>query len=691
LVLYIHTTSLLSIMAIWLVAILLTLGACADDRPNIVFLVVESTDGRTWTPGYQNDVLALPNIRRLQRGGVEFRRHYANTPVCCPSRASFWSGRHAHNIPHEHGSLTVGGTWNNYEGLAKNFSDRIDQVLTREGYNVLVSGKKDWDTGGHGESAQHTDLALWTMYAQFPYDLNTTWGWRSEATGGECDSEGTVKEGAGTESNAGDWKTLRSTIAWIETAATSQQPFFVYQGMNIVHPAYVTNSYWYDQIDPDLVDVPEWAPLEQMHPCDLQSSMLKGCIPPIHDKELSSSFYSADRRKRIRRIYLAMISEFDAMVGAYMDTVQKAGVWNNTVWIVTSDHGDMQMEHQQFYKMAPYDASASVPMVILDGRRELTESAVVAEPTSLVDVYPTIMELAQVRPESIPPALDGFSLTPFMERPMIGLTAAHDAVMRPSFVVSQFHGKNLAMSWFLVVQPVRNITYKLIIWGTGKEVPSLLFDLDRDSGENDNLLAARDGTYDDVFKELTASLRSVVDYPAVAQDVAQYNKDVFIAQFKNLREDWETALATQSYWKDAWSYNASGALAAVHAWLEQPAKVLPCRSELVTPMPPNFCDIKLAKAVTVAGAGLEGANGVYERGTTIRDNMPMFEKDEDYQIYRFKGVWRIAKVGHDTYYVARNDSSPRSPPHDSAHWSLGSAGVEPLPSSVACATWQRLV
>eukprot|EP01047_Picozoa_sp_COSAG01_P015703 COSAG01_NODE_790_length_13572_cov_4.015587_7_plen_350_part_00 len=63
------------------------------DKPNILFLVVESTDGRTWSPGYQNDAIKLPNFRELQKGGLNFRRHYANAPVCCPSRATFWCVR----------------------------------------------------------------------------------------------------------------------------------------------------------------------------------------------------------------------------------------------------------------------------------------------------------------------------------------------------------------------------------------------------------------------------------------------------------------------------------------------------------------------------------------------------------------------------------------------------------------------
>lgn len=172
------------------------------------------------------------------------------------------------------------------------------------------------------------------------------------------------------------------------------------QGMNIVHPPYVTNEYWFNKIDPDKIDVPAWPALDKLHPCDLQSSMLKGCTPSDKD---SAAFYSPDRRRRIRRIYLAMVAEFDAMVGAYMTAVEAAGVWNETVFIVTSDHGDMQMEHQQHYKMVPYDASASVPMVIYDGRPQNSIAPrIVKTPTQLIDIFPTIMDYAQV---CVPPLL----------------------------------------------------------------------------------------------------------------------------------------------------------------------------------------------------------------------------------------------------------------------------------------------
>ena len=121
------------------------------DRPNIVFLVVESTDGRTWQRGYSRDVIPLPNIRQLQENGVAFHRHYANAPVCCPSRATFWSGRHAHKLPHASAvrgaNLSVAGAWNNYEGLPPGFDGKMSDVLDAHGYRVKMLGKTDWTAG----------------------------------------------------------------------------------------------------------------------------------------------------------------------------------------------------------------------------------------------------------------------------------------------------------------------------------------------------------------------------------------------------------------------------------------------------------------------------------------------------------------------------------------------------------------
>merc|ERR1719230_1791542 len=140
-----------------------------------------------------------------------------------------------------------------------------------------------------------------------------------------------------------------------------------------------------------------------MHPCDFQSSMLKGCLPP---ESTSADFYTKEHRVHIRTIYLAMVAEFDAMVGEYIQAVKESGKFSNTVFIVTSDHGDMQMEHRQFYKMVPYDASARVPMVIMDVRQPRKDPLITNATTQLIDIYPTVLTYAQI-PKAHWPTLDG--------------------------------------------------------------------------------------------------------------------------------------------------------------------------------------------------------------------------------------------------------------------------------------------
>jgi hypothetical protein len=410
--------------------------------------------------------------------------------------------------------------------------------------------------------------------------------------------------------------------------------------MNIVHPPYVTNQRYYSSIDPNKIRVPAWvSSLEDLHPCDLQSIMLKGCLPTNSSSD--AFFYSKERRKRIRRIYYAMISEFDAMVGAYMNAIRGADVWNNTIFIVTSDHGDMQMEHQQTYKQVPYDASSSVPLIIYDPRRitrtrkdsrhpseqqqqyyapNNNNNVVVRIPTQHIDLFPTIMEFAGVPKDDIPKGLlDGYSLLPLMRtnnnsyfdfhpseeeklisrRLQMGVTTTTNPQpkRRPDFVVSQLHGNNIAMSWFMIVRPMpcrsrRNdptsttitCVMKLIVWGTGKEVDSQLFDLTHDPDENVNLIHSK-GYYASIIQSLDASLRSVVDYEAVAMDVARYNKRSFVRWINRTGADWKEVLADNSQrWHESWQEAGEGrAMEALQEWLSKPASVVSCRKDLVWP------------------------------------------------------------------------------------------------------------
>ena len=65
--------------------------------------------------------------------------------------------------------------------------------------------------------------------------------------------------------------------AWIADNGTQQQPFFHYTGLDIVHPPYITTQHYLDRIDTTRIVAPHWEPLQEQHPCDMQTTMKKGC------------------------------------------------------------------------------------------------------------------------------------------------------------------------------------------------------------------------------------------------------------------------------------------------------------------------------------------------------------------------------------------------------------------------------
>jgi len=292
---------------------------------------------------------------------------------------------------------------------------------------------------------------------------------------------------------------------------------------------------------------------------------------PAADSDFGRQFYTVQYRREIRTVYMAMIAEFDAMVGEYVTAVKDSGKYNNTVFIVTSDHGDMQMEHRQFYKMVPYDASSRVPMVIMDARRPLQAPMITQAKTGLIDIYPTVLTYAGV-PAARWPTLDGAALQPVLADP-----EAEQPKQRPDFVVSQYHGSNVAMSWFLVVRG----DLKLVVWGTGAQHKHQLFNLTADVDEKINLIDRPEMA--NVVADLLEKLRSVVDFKTVAENVAKYTRDS-LAYWVNTTKDWQKEMGSGGQrWKHSWAYDPAGAEAAVEDFLATGGEVQECRSDMVWP------------------------------------------------------------------------------------------------------------
>ena len=434
------------------------------DRPNIVFIQCDSMDGRAMgCMGHPAMARATPNLDALAAQGVLFRNAYCNNPICCPSRASMWSGKFTHHCE----------GWNNYKGLEVDdptFRTRLDAA----GYRTQTFGKTDYLSGAHTIRARVTP---WTRAAGI---LRPSY--REHPPRVLDEDEPRVHQP--------DWDDVDRSIEWLKAASAADRPFMLYLGIRAPHPGFTTSRLYLDMIDPAGVTFPRDD--EQDHPVMQYMRTAKNW----------EHGFSEEMVCQVRRVYFGMIAEVDAMVGRVLAAAEELGLPENTYFIFTSDHGEMAGEHRQFYKMSLYEPSARVPLIVAGPGA--AKAAAVQTPVSLVDMYPTLMDMAGLEH---PAGLDGHSLMP----ELTGRPGRH-----PDWVLSEFHGTGCNTGTFML----RRGEWKYIVYvGYAPQ----LFNLRDDPDEIRNLAAARP----DVVREMDAKLREIVDYPAVDAKVKEYDRRSF--------------------------------------------------------------------------------------------------------------------------------------------------------------------
>ncbi len=434
-------------------------------RANILFIQCDSMDGRVMgCMGHPAMRRATPNLDALAAQGVLFDNTYCNNPICCPSRASMWSGQWTHHC----------AGWNNYKGLAPDtptFRTRLDEA----GYLTQTFGKTDYLSGFHTIRSR---VSSWTGPANIHrpvYRLNPP----------------LVVEEEEPRVHKQDWNDVDRSIEWLSEAARSpSRAFMLYLGIRAPHPGFTTSPLYLQMIEQAGVALPPAD--EQDHPAMRYMRTAKNW----------EHGFSEEMVRKVRRVYFAMIAEVDAMVGAVLSAVDELGLGGSTYVIFSSDHGEMAMEHRQAYKMTLYDSSARVPLIVAGPG--VRRGATVDGLASLVDVYPTLMDMAGVEH---PPGLDGHSLMPELTGRAGG---------RPDWVLGEFHGEGCNTGSFML----RRGDWKYIAY-VGYEPQ--LFNLREDPDEIRSLAQSRP----EVAAEMDARLRQIVDYEAVDAKVKDYDKRSF--------------------------------------------------------------------------------------------------------------------------------------------------------------------
>ena len=413
----------------------------AKPQPNILLIILDDENGFAGRTDLAPQPVT-PNLDRLGKRGVTFANAQCAAPVCNPSRTAIFCGLRPSTTgiyEDAQGATPAGHILTRTTSLPNYFRER--------GYLTAGSGKlfgasfgsllkhrvwdEEMDPHGKGRIPDPTP----------PEEKLPLSG-----LGGKHDW------GAFPDSREkmGDWQLAGWAAEFLRKPQA--KPFFLACGIVKPHtPWYVPKEY-FDLFPPDKITIPDLAADE--------SAGLPAVVR-IKPKQIKQEAPLIARRKELVAAYLAASRYADDCVGRILEGLEKGPYRDNTIVVIFGDNGYQFGEKHTWSKGKLWEGSAHIPLVMAGPG--IARGQISPRPVSLVDLYPTLLELAGLPAR---PDVDGVSIVPLLRNP----AAPWD---RPALTTSGF--KNHAL---------RSERWRYIRYADGSEE---LYDHDADPLERVNL------------------------------------------------------------------------------------------------------------------------------------------------------------------------------------------------------------
>ncbi len=456
------------------------------ERPNFLFIQCDQLAARALR-AYGNTTVKAPHIDRLAETGVVFESAYCNLPMCGPSRASMMCGRLPFSIGMYDNASAFHADIPTFAHYLRSFGYRCwlagkmhfvgpDQLhgfekrLTTEIYPANFAWTVDWSKG---REYRPTNLTMATVLASGPAIRTMQMDYDDEVA-------------------------FAGVQALYDLARENDgKPFFLGISFTSPHSPYVIGQEFWDRYHPDDIEAPAVPPLE-LDEMDHLSRNLHFC--QCRDKFTMTT----DDRRRARHGYYGMISYIDDHIGRIMDVLEKTGLADNTIVIFTSDHGDMQGERGMWFKQHFFERAVQIPFIVSAPGR--FASARVSENISLIDLVPTLVDLAKPGFDDVAEPLDGTSLVEALDGGSGSL---------PDTVISEFAADGSTGP----SRMIRKGPWKLMDL-EGEDI--LLYHIPHDPTEVTNL--ADDPDHQDTRAALEAELHALWDRKAMYEKIRASQK-----------------------------------------------------------------------------------------------------------------------------------------------------------------------
>ncbi len=457
-------------------------------RPNILLITLDQF--RADCLGVAGHPVArTPNLDRLADDGVRFTHHFANCAPCGPSRASLLTGLWQMN----HRSTSNGSPLSDDLPM-------LPRMLADHGYDPTLFGYSDTTLD---PTTLAPDDPRRTSYEQpmpgfsagllLDDDIGPWIDWLAEQGYEVPEEHRRIYEPADVPVPEGRGATWRpavyaaehtesafmttTALSWLDEPGRADEPWCAHLSYLRPHPPYLAPAPFHDMFDP--ADVPD--PVRRGTAAD------EAALHPFVAGALTVVPSPADEldQRQLRATYYGMIAEVDAQVGRLLDGLDERGLRDDTIVVLTSDHGEQLGDHWLIEKLGFFDQSYRIPLIIRWPGMSGRPGRVVDAFTENVDITPTLLDLVGAPPS---PFCDGASLRPFLDEDLEGTDEPdgwRDAVhfefdfREPgSSVIEEIFG--LRQDQCAIA--VRRDRHRKYVQFCG-DLPPLYFDLDRDPGE----------------------------------------------------------------------------------------------------------------------------------------------------------------------------------------------------------------
>jgi choline-sulfatase len=401
-------------------------------------------------PAYGNRVVRTPHLARLGAEGVVFERALCASPLCVPSRAALMSGL----LPSRTGAIDNAGE---LPAAVPTFAHWLRAL----GYQTVLVGKMHFIGPDqlHGfEERPMTDVypAGFDWVPDWDLGDDERLPWYHDLS--SVLRAGPVRSTLQLEYDAEVVE--RSCEAIADAARDPSRPLLLVASFAHPHDPYEAPPELWDRYDGVDVDPP--AHPDPPDPPDPPTRRLRAMV------DAEAIPVSQAQALAARRGCYAAISLVDDHLGTILETLEREGLADEAVVVVTSDHGDMLGERGLWYKMAPFEPSIRVPLIVHCPRRFAARR--VAGAVSLLDLAPTLVELGGAAMDGV----DGVSLT--------GAIAGEDVPVRDVPLEYLAEGVR-APQVTLVRGPLK------LVRSHGE--PDLVYDVEADPSERINLAGER--------------------------------------------------------------------------------------------------------------------------------------------------------------------------------------------------------